>query len=1635
MKMNGTHAGRVGTRLLSAMLAFVMALSLLPAAIVPASAASWMEPYLEKLVSWGVMRGDSTGDLHPDRTLTRGEFVVLVNRAFGYDDTSASVPFRDVKAADWYYDDINIGYTTGYFNGTSKNTASPKNSVTREQAAVLLGRNLVLDNDPGASLDFSDSNSLSNYSRGLIRSSVVEGILSGYGDGSFRPKQSITRGQMAVLLVNAIGTPVNKSGTQTLGGVYGNVTISTSGVTLKDTTIAGNLYITGGLGLGDVTLENVNVLGKIVVCGAGESEKGKNSVILRGVTAPTLIMDNLANNIVSVRAEGSTKIDNTSIRTPSYVEDATDDNYGFTSIKVEGEDGTTLSAAGNLKEIVTVSPKSTVTMAKGSVQSLTVDEAAAGTTVSVLSGAAVKTLNLDTGTTVTGKGDVDQMNVNTSGTKTEMLPDTIAVRPGINANINGQVMDTTLAAESSADPRLLAGYPKITDLAPASAKGLMRTNKSGTLYWALTSVTDGSVGEADLLKPSNNANILKSGNLKAAASNTDYSAAISGLTSDGSYYFSSMLVDARDQRSPVKTVSFSTPDNTTPNFATGYPYMSKITSNSGDVTVMPTKTCRLYYALLPKNATAPTDKDFKANAVSGNLGFGSRDVTKNVTDTFRVNKNALDELGSYDLYLWLTDTDGAHSSAVSKVSFTTIDGTPPKFVSGPTVNSIKETSVGMAATLDEVGTIYWVAVKEGEEYPKPMNGQTTKPDLTSDAAKLQVANGMNALKSGKVSATANKDTAISITGLTSETAYDVYYVAQDKAGNYSATVGKMTIHTLDTNPPTITQEFTRTNDAAGTSPLADTDVRIVFSESVQDSSTNQKLLALYQNSQDTTLTQAQRDDAADVLTGLLRDDIMLYSADVTPAALVADRTSDSVTNWVIDYRHATVTAKDGKIVVTFKAGTALNLKSGAKYYFKIQDIADTSTSKNIIKPNPTTLSTFTTVFAQIQFSSTDTSATISNVLDEHNNPTKVDFDMSFRAVPVSTGNAGEGVYWDLLFRMNIPAKFELYEKVGDSGNWELHTTTTQPDGVIAEINSTDGTMYGASYTRNFVTGNTSSSTNAELLKNMNVPRYYGIRFTSINNVGGEDGRKTWSGKVEMQVQAIAGSSLSALHNLAVSSMQDSDVTEAVGDGLVQVGSPTGYTMKHTFSDTMIPKFVTGYPNIVPSDLSGTINVQLTRTTGKIYYVIAPVGTITTTLTAELNGTTSLTAANWESLPASTSSQDPVLSSVPSSGSIMTPPYTSSAIIKGSTSYYGSNVAISLKGLNPKTQYVAYFVLQGSSSTIYSANPYVFKFETSEISRPIIELTRSNPNVDIKVNTTSDVDYLLAVNGNEPGILRNAMATYVDPTLQTQYDTYSKGTGTGGLIGEGTERIYTVLDAMSNSYFEDGKLAGSIFDKFAAQAAKDDLAEFIRSRTTSSGDVVMRGTAQAIPAGSSKTINCSSSMSGSTWYTFLTVGKSTADSGDAFCAIRPVYNTDSTPPMVTACLSDIQPTAPGSTVYKGTVTLVFSEDLYWVVKDLSTSNQTVTPLEATANMSSTGFYSAGLAFHRSLAFDIVPGTAKQKISSVTFIFTNATQGAYIHAAAELGDKAGNVHDIPLTVSLDVSGATPKFIVASDWDATT
>ena len=116
---------------------------------------------------------------------------------------------------------------------------------------------------------------------------------------------------------------------------------------------------------------------------------------------------------------------------------------------------------------------------------------------------------------------------------------------------------------------------------------------------------------------------------------------------------------------------------------------------------MTTKDCYLYWAVLPQGAAAPTANDFLSNAISGNLGYGSIHMTKNEPDTFYVNDEELEELETYDLYLWLTDADAGLNSTVRRLSFTTVDKTPPEWVNDLRVNREQPTSIGFIGALNE----------------------------------------------------------------------------------------------------------------------------------------------------------------------------------------------------------------------------------------------------------------------------------------------------------------------------------------------------------------------------------------------------------------------------------------------------------------------------------------------------------------------------------------------------------------------------------------------------------------------------------------------------------------------------------------------------------------------------------------------------------------------------------------------------------------------------------------------------------------------------------------------------------------------------------------------------------------------
>ena len=51
-------------------------------------------------------------------------------------------------------------------------------------------------------LSFTDASKIPSYAQFYIRTMAAQGIISGYADGTFRPNNNITRGQMAKILYN-----------------------------------------------------------------------------------------------------------------------------------------------------------------------------------------------------------------------------------------------------------------------------------------------------------------------------------------------------------------------------------------------------------------------------------------------------------------------------------------------------------------------------------------------------------------------------------------------------------------------------------------------------------------------------------------------------------------------------------------------------------------------------------------------------------------------------------------------------------------------------------------------------------------------------------------------------------------------------------------------------------------------------------------------------------------------------------------------------------------------------------------------------------------------------------------------------------------------------------------------------------------------------------------------------------------------------------------------------------------------------------------------------------------------------------------------------------------------------------------
>lgn len=229
----------------------------------------WAYEALSSAVQNGILRGENQ-HLYPAQNLTRAEMAAIINRVFGAEEQADITRFTDVQTSDWFYADLAKAAGMGTFVGDGS-LMNPNQVMSRQDVMLVLARALKLDTADTSNLNaYTDCAQIADYAKGAVAAMLKAGYISGFTDQTFRPQDSLTREQMAQILYNIFEKYINVSGTYT-GDQSGNVIVNVPGVTLKDTTIAGDLIIGDGVGNGTVTLDNVTVQGRVLVRGGGEN--------------------------------------------------------------------------------------------------------------------------------------------------------------------------------------------------------------------------------------------------------------------------------------------------------------------------------------------------------------------------------------------------------------------------------------------------------------------------------------------------------------------------------------------------------------------------------------------------------------------------------------------------------------------------------------------------------------------------------------------------------------------------------------------------------------------------------------------------------------------------------------------------------------------------------------------------------------------------------------------------------------------------------------------------------------------------------------------------------------------------------------------------------------------------------------------------------------------------------------------------------------------------------------------------------------------------------------------------------------------------------------------------------------------
>ena len=165
----------------------------------------WAVQYIDRVAAREIMGGYEDGTARPDNPVTQFEAIVMASKMMGltYDEKTQKGTYLPFKYPDWpgAYDISVAAYTAGLVDPSD---FTHNGAASREWIAKLLIQALEAEAELSTVANdawyFVDSKDIGSKYANYVKLAYDKELLGGYPDKTFRPKNTVTRAELAVML-------------------------------------------------------------------------------------------------------------------------------------------------------------------------------------------------------------------------------------------------------------------------------------------------------------------------------------------------------------------------------------------------------------------------------------------------------------------------------------------------------------------------------------------------------------------------------------------------------------------------------------------------------------------------------------------------------------------------------------------------------------------------------------------------------------------------------------------------------------------------------------------------------------------------------------------------------------------------------------------------------------------------------------------------------------------------------------------------------------------------------------------------------------------------------------------------------------------------------------------------------------------------------------------------------------------------------------------------------------------------------------------------------------------------------------------------------------------------------------------